>query len=362
MKLNLKKPPRPQLNSRTSLTLLLSFVIFMILLCAVLLAVLSVYIFIWTGVIVEADEQINVANVVLIMVLVSLVLGWVISLFATKVPLKPFNALIDRMNALAAGDFSVRLHFGKTLSNHSAFNELSDSFNTLAEELEKTEMLRSDFINNFSHEVKTPIVSISGFAKLLKRGHLTEEQKIQYLTAIEEESRRLSDMATNVLNLTKIENQTILTDLSRFNLSEQIRSSVLLLEGKWSGKDLELALGFPEYTLEANEELLRHVWINLLDNAVKFTDRGGRVSVEIEESGEELAVSISNTGPEIEPEKLERIFNKFYQADESHATEGNGIGLAIVKRVVELHSGSVEVISADGVTTFTVSLPKKQSE
>ena len=362
MKWNWKKPSKPQLNSRTSLTLLFSLVIFMILLSAVLLAVLSVYIFIWTGVIVEADEQINVANVVLIMVLVSLVLGWVISLFASKVPLKPVNSLINRMNSLAAGDFSVRLQFGKAVSNYSAFNELSESFNTLAEELEKTEMLRSDFINNFSHEVKTPIVSISGFAKLLKRGNLTEEQRIQYLTAIEEESRRLSDMATNVLNLAKVENQAILTDLCEFNLSEQLRSSVLLLEGKWSNKDLNLVLDFPEYTLEANEELLRHVWINLLDNAIKFTEPRGTVSVAIKDIGDELAVSVSNTGKEIAPEKLERIFNKFYQADESHATEGNGIGLAVVKRVVELHSGSVEVISANGLTTFTVSLPKQQAQ
>jgi signal transduction histidine kinase len=222
-------------------------------------------------------------------------------------------------------------------------------------------MLRGDFINNFSHEFKTPIVSIAGFAKLLKRGNLTEEQRIAYLTSIEEESLRLSYMATNVLNLTKIENQTILTDVTSFNLSEQVRSAVLLLEAKWSEKNIDLQLDFDEYTIEGNEELLKQVWINLMDNAVKFSPRCGSVLLDIVKEGFTVKVTVSNTGPEIPEEKRDRIFSKFYQADESHATAGNGIGLAIVKRVVDLHGGAVEVTCKDGMTSFTVTLPMQQN-
>lgn len=221
-------------------------------------------------------------------------------------------------------------------------------------------MLRSDFINNFSHEFKTPIVSIAGFAKLLNRGNLTPDQQREYLQVIEEESLRLSAMATNVLNLTKVENQNILTELTTYNLSEQIRDCVLLLESKWDKKDLELELEFGEYTVRANEELLKQVWINLLDNAVKFTPVGHTVRVEIRDSADALAVSVINTGTALTEEQQKNIWRKFYQAEESHAAQGNGIGLAIVKRVTELHGGRVAVASENQVTSFTVTLPKKR--
>ena len=171
---------------------------------------------------------------------------------------------------------------------------------------------------------------------------------------------RLSSMASNVLNLTKVENQTILTDVSRFNLSEQVRSAVLLLEEKWSSKNIDLQLDFDEYMIEANEEMLKQVWINLIDNAVKFVPRCGTVELEVIDAGENLYVKVSNTGSEIPSEKQEKIFAKFYQADESHATQGNGIGLAIVKGIVELHNGEISVNSGNGITTFAVMLPRKQ--
>jgi signal transduction histidine kinase len=236
--------------------------------------------------------------------------------------------------------------------------ELSESFNTLATELGNTEMLRSDFINDFSHEFKTPIVSIVGFARLLKSDQLTEEERRQYIQAIEEESMRLSLMSTNILNLTKVENQTILNEVSEFNLSEQIRSCILLLEKEWDNKALELQVDFDEYTVTGNEELLKQVWINLIGNAIKFTPRCGTVSVDIHDEGENIKVDVSNTGSEIPRDKIEKIWTKFYQADESHSTDGNGIGLPIVKRIVELHSGSVSVKSENCITVFSVVIPK----
>ena len=282
----------------------------------------------------------------------------VITFFASKIPLKPVNRFINHINRLASGDYKARLQVGETWRKHPTIAELFDSVNRLAEELERTEMLRSDFINNFSHEFKTPIVSITGFAKLLKRGNLDEQQKKEYLSIIEEESMRLSRMATNVLNLTKVENQTILTDVTTFNLSEQLRSCILLLGEKWEQKNLDFMIDFGEYDIAANEELLKQIWINLLDNAVKFSPDGGTIELQIRETKDTLCVSITNSGSEISPENQKRIFNKFYQADESHASEGNGVGLAIVKRGTQLHNGTVEVQSDNGTTTFTVELPK----
>ena len=368
-----KLPHIPELSARmrnrikadrkrlTTLTLFLALFVFCILLAAIGLTVLGVFILQWAGVIQGLDEEMDMVTIVIFMSVISLILGWVLVFFSIRIPLKPIHTLISHMNRLAMGDFETRIESKGILSNHPAMKGISDSFNKLAEELENTEMLRGDFINNFSHEFKTPIVSIAGFAKLLKRGNLTEEQRIAYLTSIEEESLRLSYMATNVLNLTKIENQTILTDVTEFNLSEQVRSSVLLLESKWGEKNIDLQLDFDEYAVEGNEELLKQVWINLMDNAVKFSPRCGTVILDVSESADTVTVIISNTGPEISPEKKDKIFGKFYQADESHATEGNGIGLAIVKRVIDLHSGSVAVSCKEGMTTFTVTLPRRQN-
>lgn len=346
--------------SRTSLTLVLAIFVFLILLLAIGLTVLLLYILAKTGVIVDVEGDVKLGTAFVLMLVISLVIGGLIAFFSSHIPLKPINNLINKMNRLAAGDFQARLTFGGALASHPAFREISTSFNTMAEELENTELLRSDFINNFSHEFKTPIASIHGFAKLLNKENLTEEQRGIYLKSIEEESVRLSYMATNILNLTKVENQSILSDVTRFNLSEQLRSALLLLEEKWSKKNLDLQPDFDEFEIEANEELLKQVWINVIDNAVKFVPRCGTVTLEILDKGETLAVSIGNTGTEIPPEKQDKIFNKFYQADESHAGEGNGIGLAVVKKIIALHGGVVTVRSENGMTVFTVELPKTQ--
>ena len=347
-------------TSRSSLTIALSIFVFIIILSAIALTALGLWLLTLAGVTVDMDGRLQLGQVILFMSIISIVIGAVIAFFSSRIPLKPVNELINKMNRLAAGDFKTRLKYGDTLSAHPAVKELTTSFNTMAEELENTEMLRSDFINAFSHEFKTPIVSITGLANLLESGNLTEEQRVQYAHAIREESMRLSSMASNVLNLTKVENQTILTDVSRFNLSEQVRSAVLLLEEKWAAKNIDLQLDFDEYMIEANEEMLKQVWINLIDNAVKFVPRCGTVELEVIDAGENLCVKVSNTGSEIPRDKLDKIFNKFYQADESHATQGNGIGLAIVKGIVELHNGKVSANSVNGITTFTVVLPKKQ--
>lgn len=347
-------------SRRRSLMLLFLLALFLVLLVAIGLTALVISVLVYFGVFASESGEISVGHIILYMSLSTLLMGYILIFVVGRIIAKQANNVINQLGRLASGDYKARLDFGSALGNYSAFRDISAGFEKMAEELENTEMLRTDFINNFSHEFKTPIVSIAGFAKLLKRGNLTEEQRQKYLDAIEEESMRLSDMATNVLNMTKVENQTILTDVTSFNLSEQIRSAVLLLEGKWSKKNIELELGFDEYTVEANEELLKQVWINLVDNAVKFAEDGGTVSVAAEDMGESLRISVSNTGSEIPTEKIDKVFNKFYKGEESRASEGNGIGLAIVKRIVELHEGEVSVISQEGKTTFFVTLPKKR--
>ena len=347
-------------RERISLTLLIALLVFAIQLFSVLVAIVIIVILMKTGIIKELSEELlSPRNTLVLLSVISLLAGYLVAAFSGKYYLRPVNRLINQMNRLASGDFKARMQFGKPIASHPTFQEIETSFNKMAQELESTQMLRSDFINNFSHEFKTPIVSITGFAKLLKRGNLTPEQQQEYLDIIEMESLRLAAMATNVLDMTKVENQTILTDISAFNLSEQLRSCILmLLEGKWKAKAIDFSVEFDEHRITGDQELLQHVWINLLDNAIKFSPEGGTVTVMIREQPNALEISISNQGPQIPEEKLSKIFNKFYQGDESHSTEGNGIGLAIVKKVVELHQGSVSVQSNDTLTTFTVELPK----
>ena len=345
---------------RVGLSLLYSFVVFCILLLTIIVAGAVVYVLSYFDILVEGENYLkDVRHIIIYMSLLSMFVGWVIAILTSRVPLIPLNRVVTQLQRLAKGDFKARLFFGAPLGKHPTMIEISESFNLMAEELENTELLRSDFINNFSHEFKTPIVSIAGFAKLLKRDNLTKEQRREYLDIIEQESLRLSYMATNVLNLTKIENQAILTDISFFNLSEQIRTSVLLLENRWIKKQIEFVLEFDEVVIEANEELLKQVWINLIDNAIKFSLESGVIEVKIIEKKNWYAILVMNEGIEIPVESRKKIFNKFYQCDESHATEGNGVGLAIVSRVIKLHKGTIWVESKDGKTIFIVEIPKK---
>jgi signal transduction histidine kinase len=339
------------------LTLVFSLIVLVVLIVVLGLSSLTAYILIEVGVIADEDG-IGASHIILFMAITSVVLGTVISIIASKMILSPLNMVTSKIKSLANGDFGTRVDFDEIVSRMPSFLELSNVFNKLSEELQNTEMLRSDFINNFSHEFKTPIVSIAGFAKLLKKGNLTDEQKEQYISAIEEESLRLSYMANNVLNLTRIENQAILSDVVEFNVSEQIRSCILLLESKWSKKSLDLQLDLDEYTIFASEELLKQVWINLIDNAIKFSNEGGAISITALEKKDCISISITNYGFEIPKEAMPKLFNKFYQADASHSTEGNGIGLAIVKKIIDLHNGTIKAKSENLAVTFTVTIPK----
>lgn len=345
---------KPKAPPRAALTIIFAIVVFIILAITMLIVGSMVFLLIQAGVL-EKISSPNVMFLIVVLALSSILIGTVVAAIMSRIPLKPVNVLINGMNRLASGDYGARIDLGNLL----VAQEVSDSFNTLASELQNTEMLRSDFVNNFSHEFKTPIVSIRGFAKLLKKGNLPDELQREYFDIIVDESTRLADMATNVLNLTKIQNQSILTDITRFNLSEQIRNCILLLEKKWSQKDLTVTADFTEYNINANEEFLKQVWINLIDNAVKFSPEAGEIGISITEEPGVVTISVKNNGPEISSEGKKRIFDKFWQADTSHASEGTGIGLSVAKRIIELHKGSISVISSSEETVFTVRLPKE---
>lgn len=290
---------------------------------------------------------------VIISAVSSLALGSLVSFLIVHVPLKPIKKLVKAMSRLADGHFDERLDFG----NVRPMKELADTFNQLAHELENTRILRSDFVNTFSHEFKTPIVSLRGFARLLQREDLSEAQRREYVDIIADESNRLANMATNVLNLTRLENQTILSNVHEFNLSEQLRRCLLLLEKKWTEKNLIINADFTETLIQADEELLKEVWVNLFDNAVKFSPEGGELTVEVLRKEGFVSVSFTNHGPEILPDQQRYLFDKFWQGDSSRATEGTGVGLSLVKRIVELHHGSIDVSSSPAETCFTVTLP-----
>ena len=342
---------------RLSLALMFSGIVMIFLLVTSAIVAVVIFFLVSHGTLQAGDKELNFGSFILLLTLLSIGIGALLAASTSRFSLKPINKILNAMNRLAAGDYSARLSFKGPLGKIPTVAEFTNSFNTMAYAFETTKVIHTDFINSFSHEFKTPIVSVAGFARLLRREELPKDKRDEYLQVIEEESMRLAQMATNVLNLSKIENQSSLTETKEFNLSEQIRNCILMLESKWANKNIELSLLFDEYYINANEELLKQVWINLIDNAIKFSEYGGIVEVTINNNTKEISVAVSNTGKAIPEQSVDRIFEKFYQADTSHSTEGNGVGLAVVKKIVDLHGGTVSVSCENGKNTFTVTLP-----
>lgn len=291
----------------------------------------------------------------ILMVVGSVLLGTALSALVGSQFLRPIRRLSQALDAVSKGDFSVRVPVSRGPEELAA---LQQSFNHMAEDFSGIEMFRNDFIDSFSHEFKTPIVSIRGFARQLARDSLSEEQRREYIDIIVRESERLSRLSTNVLLLSRLENQQIVTNKTDFYLDEQIRSCILLLEKQWSEKEIEFDLDLEETTYHTNEELLSQVWVNLLGNAIKFSEPGSCVEVICTHADRSVVVSIADHGPGMDEETRQHAFDKFYQGDTSRASEGNGIGLSIVRRICELCGGQITLSSAPGEgTRFTVVLP-----
>lgn len=267
--------------------------------------------------------------------------------------------IVQAAQTIVAGDFSVRVKPISRFSSDESFNEIVQCFNRMAEELASVETLRTDFIANVSHELKTPLAAMNNYATLLQAPNLPEEQRVAYAKAIAQRSRQLSRMMTNILKLNKLENQQIYPNCRPYDLSDQLCQSLLQFEDVWESKDIDLDTQIPDrVTISADQELLELVWNNLLSNAFKFTPAGGQVRLCLRQLDQQVAVTIQDTGCGMSPNTQSHIFEKFYQGDTSHATQGNGLGLALVRRVVDICQGSIQLTSApEQGTTFTITLP-----
>ncbi len=272
---------------------------------------------------------------------------------------RPIKQIVAAAEKIMRGDLTTRIPYTKSpLDNYGDFQEVVEYFNRMAEELSGIETLRTDFISNVSHELKAPLAVMQNYATMLQQPDLPEEKRIEYAKSVGEASRRLADLITNILKLNKLENQQIFPDKQKFNLGEQLCECLLNFENIWESKNLNIDTDIEDDVyVEADGELLTLVWNNLFSNAMKFTEPGGSVSLRLQTDGDTAVVQVSDTGCGISPEVGAHIFEKFYQGDTSHAAQGNGLGLALVKRVVDINDGDISVESALGVgSTFTVRL------
>ena len=292
--------------------------------------------------------------IIILSFIICVVIGTLITIFLTRMLLKPIDELNRASSEVARGNFSVRVP-EKGLSE---YRSLQRNFNRMAEELSGTETLRGDFISNVSHEFKTPLASIQGFAKLLQDDSISENDRKEYTQVIIDETVRLSKLTSNILNLSKLENQTTIPNKVRFSLDEQIRKIILMLEPEWSKKNIDMDIALDDISYYGNEELMGQIWQNIINNAIKFTPVDGKISVHLYQTESNIMVKISDNGIGISHEAKEKIFEKFYQGDHSRKTEGNGLGLALVKRIIDLCSGKVYVENLfEGGVCFTVELP-----
>ena len=269
---------------------------------------------------------------------------------------RPVKQILEAADKIMQGDFSVRIEKVADFAGETGFNEIIKAINAMTAELQGTETLRTDFIANVSHELKTPLAVMGNYATMLQQPGITDEERREYAKSISESARRLAQLITNILKLNKLENQQIFPKNEEFDLGEQLCACLLQFEDAWEKKELNIETDIEDdVRIRSDSELLSLVWNNLISNAVKFTPQGGTVGVRLKTEGDQVVVSVSDTGCGIKPEVGQHIFEKFYQGDTSHATQGNGLGLALVKRVVDIFSGEIGVQSVYGRgSTFTV--------
>ena len=268
---------------------------------------------------------------------------------------RPVRIITAATEKIMEGDFSVRVA-PMPGAGMEGFNQIGKAINAMAAELSGTETLRTDFIANVSHELKTPLAVMGNYATMLQRPGITEEEKNDYAKAISEAARKLAQLITNILKLNKLENQQIFPQPQEFDLGEQLCRCLLTFEDAWEAKNLEIETDIEDdVRIKSDPELLSLVWNNLISNAVKFTPEGGTVGVSLKADAASVTVSVRDTGCGMKPEVGQHIFEKFYQGDTSHATQGNGLGLALVKRVVDILSAEIGVQSVYGQgSTFSV--------
>ncbi|MFA5341449.1 MAG: HAMP domain-containing sensor histidine kinase [Clostridia bacterium] len=300
----------------------------------------------------------NYAMLLAYALLFSIVVFMLIIMGISNKAMKPIIQLNNATQEVAKGNFDVVV----VNDSQDEIGQLTESFNKMAKELKSIEYLRKDFVSNVSHEFKTPISSILGFAKLLENDTITEDEKREYLAIIVEESERLSNLSTNILKLSKLESQDIVFSKAEYSLDEQIRRVVLLLEPKWCEKNIDFDIDLENVAFLADEDLMQQVWINLLNNAIVYSYQNGIIHIRMNKHKEEekAVIVIQDEGIGMDKHTMDRMFEKFYKGDTSHSKEGAGLGLALVKRIVDLHQGIIAVESEPGKgTTIKLTFPNE---
>lgn len=342
-----------------------SYVIFFLIVAFVVSCCISLFLSTFAkdmGLVLTQDNVGTAAKVTFANVILITVVSATIDYIRRKVTVdRPVNQILTAARQMTQGDFTVRIPPVKDLGGAAGYNEIIDCLNTLAQELSGMETLRTDFIANVSHELKTPLAVMGNYATMLQKPGLSEAERLEYAKAISDSSRRLALLITNILKLNKLENQQIFPQSDTFDLGEQLCESLLQFEDIWEKKHLEIETDIEDdVRIRSDAELLSLVWNNLISNAVKFTPEGGTIGLSLHADPEQVTVSVRDTGCGIRPEVGQHIFEKFYQGDTSHATQGNGLGLALVKRVVDILQGQISVQSIYGQgSTFTVTFPRR---
>lgn len=269
---------------------------------------------------------------------------------------RPLQEILYATKQLAKGNFKVRLIPNHSYDSYNEFDYIKDDLNKMAGELSQSEVLKTDFVSNVSHEIKTPVSVIMNYAKALDDDTLDKETRKKYLSILQDSCKSLSTLVTNILKLNKLENQKLNIEIERFNLSESLSSCILRFEDIIERKDILLECDIEEdLYINSNESYLELVWNNLISNALKFTEKDGTVKVYLKKIDDEYVVKVSDTGCGIDEETGKHMFDKFYQGDTSHQKEGNGLGLPLVKKVIDVLGGTIGIESEVGVgTTFTI--------
>lgn len=301
-------------------------------------------------------ESLSITLMLCFALMCALLSGTITVIMSRRI-LAPVVKLSEALGTVAKGDFTVRLEGGSTISEiRQSFN----NFNTMAGKLAATETLQRDFITNVSHEFKTPINAIEGYATLLQSDEELSPDQEENIEKILLNTRRLSELVGNILLLSKIENAASPLMMERYRLDEEVRQAIVALETRWTAKDIELDISLDETDFTGNQLLMIHVWQNLIDNAIKFSPEHGTICMRLKKEKGKIAFCIRDYGKGIDAGAMEHIFDKFYQGDTSHKAEGNGLGLSLVKYIVELHGGEVHAENCeDGGSRFTVLLPEK---
>lgn len=306
----------------------------------------------------EKNSKSIVSVIMLAVILLLAMACTVIDVVRRKIMVeRPVNKILEGTDKIAAGDFTVRLETAHSLKRYDEYDNIMENLNKMAAELSKTEVLRTDFISNVSHELKTPLAVIQNYATAIQNEKLDSETRNQYAKILVATSKRLTDLIVNILKLNKLENQEIKSDSKRIRLDEMLAETILQYEELLESKNLQVDCDMDEITVYSSENFLGIVWSNLFSNAIKFTKAGGKISVRLKNENGNAVVKISDTGCGISKEVGEHIFEKFYQGDASHSQEGNGLGLALIKKVIDIIGGEISVQSEVGKgSVFTVVL------